>query len=460
LNLSQSAGFGRISGMRAPSLNWRMIALIAAAVLLKGGISAITPSSSDFSNIAKLAFFSFDRFVFFGLYTFSVYFMNIFYRLWLLLPIDHPAAQTLFKPPLTPSFSLFSLTFMLKLPLLIFDVLTGLLVYKIVLRCTQLRSASLSALSIWLLNPYVTLLAEVDGTVDIISTCFVVASVYFFLKDKIVLSALCLAIGIVARFYPLALLPLYLLLLLRKGRVKGCITFTVTTTLVLMTAVYPFVTLRSWTELLQFAHQIPLGGNKEVLWFFGAAATGEPKPEVSTADIYWRTVMLSDQYISLVVLLCVILYFVAYKYRRASGRWIIDSVLSVLLVYFAMGTWQRYYTMWITPFITLDYSLSRKSRASQALFLLFFLSAFLYISMYSYFIGGFFGAFMPYHLAELETISNLIKSMNEKLVVGDVLPRFAKSMFSGVCIVYLVRTVARNCIWRRSNITSAAAFNK
>jgi len=64
--------------------------------------------------------------------------------------------------------------------------------------------------------------------------------------------------------------------------------------------------------------------------------------------------------------------------------------------------------------------------------------------MYSYFISGFFGTFMPYYFAELEAISNFIRSINKELVAGDVLPRLTKSLFSGTCLVYLIRNIFRN----------------
>jgi len=106
-----------------------------------------------------------------------------------------------------------------------------------------------------------------------------------------------------------------------------------------------------------------------------------------------------------------------------------------------METWQRYYTMWITPFVTLNCALSRKSHARQALFLPFYLSAFLYIGMYSYFIGGFFGAFTPY-ISKLETASNAIRFLNKELITGDILPMFIKSLLRNMpqAQIYLDRS--------------------
>jgi len=64
-------------------------------------------------------------------------------------------------------------------------VLTGFLIYRIVLHITASKRKSFSALALWLLNPYETLLVEIYGNIDILSTFLVVASAYFFINGKI-----------------------------------------------------------------------------------------------------------------------------------------------------------------------------------------------------------------------------------------------------------------------------------
>jgi len=105
-------------------------------------------------------------------------------------------------------------------------------------------------------------------------------------------------------------------------------------------------------QFINRVREMPLLGNKDVLWFFGSPATGEPSFEASMADIYWRgmedylglrILWPGIHYMSLVAFLCVILYFIAYKYWRADNRRIVDAVFSVLLVFFATATWQRHY---------------------------------------------------------------------------------------------------------------------
>ncbi|MEM3522885.1 MAG: hypothetical protein QXD78_07600, partial [Candidatus Bathyarchaeia archaeon] len=171
--------------------------LIALAIIFKAFFSSITPLSIDFINIALSASWHKEGLAYYGPYTLSVYIISLFHKLWMLIPINPKPFYAMLSSKELFQFSLKALlaTFMLKLPLLILDILTGVFIYAIVFYLRNSKPLALSALMLWLLNPYVTIVVEMDGTMDIISVCLLSISVFLFLKNKQILSAMFLSIA-------------------------------------------------------------------------------------------------------------------------------------------------------------------------------------------------------------------------------------------------------------------------
>jgi len=113
----------------------------------------------------------------------------------------------------------------LKIPLVLADLVTTLFLYKSLELMTSHRTAvRLSAL--YALNPIVIFLSAVHGTNDPIAIMFTVMSFYYFLRytkssdtplrQDLAKSALLLGLGIATKFYPLFLVPVFLIAL--RGR--------------------------------------------------------------------------------------------------------------------------------------------------------------------------------------------------------------------------------------------------
>lgn len=125
--------------------------------------------------------------------------------------------------------SLYWYLFILKLPILIFDLFLALLIFKTVGK---------KALSLWLFNPFTIVLLYVFSNVDIFPLFFVLLSFLYYKKEKYLLSAILLGVGAGFKMYPLLLLPFYLVGLKDWRRIMAYIGGTLGTFLLIL---YPFM---------------------------------------------------------------------------------------------------------------------------------------------------------------------------------------------------------------------------
>jgi hypothetical protein len=101
-----------------------------------------------------------------------------------------------------------ALVFLLKLPMVAAAVVTGFLLKKM---------AGREALAVaWLANPLVILVAAIWGTIDPIATLLALGSVYAFQKGKEYHAYLLASFGAAVKFWPALLIPLMLVVSLRK----------------------------------------------------------------------------------------------------------------------------------------------------------------------------------------------------------------------------------------------------
>jgi len=94
--------------------------------------------------------------------------------------------------------------FLMKLPYLAADLVTGYVLTKLVAPCWRRR-----ILSLWLLNPIVIFVSAVFGRHDSISIAIVMLSTLFALQGRRYLGVALLGLGSAARFFPAFLAPFY-----------------------------------------------------------------------------------------------------------------------------------------------------------------------------------------------------------------------------------------------------------
>ncbi|MEM3606797.1 MAG: hypothetical protein QXE30_04035, partial [Candidatus Bathyarchaeia archaeon] len=336
------------------------------ALSLKIIVATFTPLSSDFINMVHGVAFTEFRFFFAGPYTFSIYFLNLFYRCWLFLPIPHPpVTKILGQFYFNPSLSAYTLVFFIKLPFIIFDMLLGLVISKIIFFITKDQHKSIIGLYAWLFNPYLFVVIEASGVVDVIGTFFAVLSFLLLVKQKIVLSGITLAISVIARFYPLIFLPFYLIFLIKINPCKvRIINFLLPFIATLSFAIYPIAASYGYTHVIKLLTSMIIN-YKEFLWFLSGSITSFSAPSPS---------------IPLMAMIYFLILVWFYKKDFKPIERLNESLLLLLLAFFAFNIWNSYYTLWFIPFLTIDCILNhvKKIYPFSILFSLFLFNAMLY----------------------------------------------------------------------------------
>ncbi len=111
--------------------------------------------------------------------------------------------------------------FVLKIPHLIFDILTGLLLVGMFDNLTKKKKV----LTFWLFNPFSIILLYVYSNVDIFPMFTIVLSLYLATRKRFVLAAFALGIGGAFKAFPLLLLPF--LIIQTEGIWKKILVFVV-----------------------------------------------------------------------------------------------------------------------------------------------------------------------------------------------------------------------------------------
>jgi GPI transamidase subunit PIG-U len=98
-----------------------------------------------------------------------------------------------------------------KLPLIIGDLATGFLLFKLVKGYSGFGTAR-KAYVFWLFNPFVIWTSSVHGAFDVLPAMFTLLALAFLVRSKYLLSGMSMSIAILYKLYPIYLLPLYAIL--------------------------------------------------------------------------------------------------------------------------------------------------------------------------------------------------------------------------------------------------------
>lgn len=358
-------------------------------------------------------------------YFFSAYLMNLFYRLWLLLPVKHPSVHTFLKYDFfAASPETFLFIAIMKLPMLIFDGLTCMAIYKVV-RFYSSKNEALLAAWLWLFNPYLTIAIETGGTLEVISTFFTIISLYFFIKRKFVLSGISLLVGFVSRYWPLVLIPFYILILVKRKEnltilFKVILAFIIP--LVIFISLFMFKPLTTLKNLLNF----PVIYD-QFRWFLGF--------KISSFD--WQ---VSIGVVSLLYLLQV---FLTFKFWNPPLKIVLDVSFLILLYYISYAYWNPYYPVWLTPLTIIDYVLNRSKHGKieyTTLFIMFWIG----LSLFSFSLlsGALFNIY-PYSGWPLK-LDEALKEFGARETSSLLIPTFGRSILAGVALIYFLKVNLRN----------------
>ncbi len=222
--------------------------------------------------------------------------------------------------------NVFRTLFLFKMPYLLFELGCVFLLLNIF----QDRKKGLRAFMFWILNPVVIFVTYVAPRYEIIAIFFILLSVYYARNNKFLRCGLSLGLAIITRYYPLILVPFFVIILGKN----------------------------LWQRLkLAFWMLFPLGIT--VILARSFSGTGELGNLMKTHFTDYFLVMkfnLSYGYdkIYVFVLMYTICFLYFYFYTDHSFASLRRSTLVVMLVYFATCFFHVQYFMWLIPFLVLQ----------------------------------------------------------------------------------------------------------
>ncbi|MFC1495543.1 glycosyltransferase 87 family protein, partial [Thermodesulfobacteriota bacterium] len=107
----------------------------------------------------------------------------------------------------------------MKLLFVLFDIMVIILTYMIL----KILKQNPLYIIIYAWNPLVLKEFSNSGHHDALAVCLVMAAIYLVLREKYILSSVCLGLGVLSKFYPLVLVPFFLL----KKQYKALFAFSV-----------------------------------------------------------------------------------------------------------------------------------------------------------------------------------------------------------------------------------------
>ena len=303
---------------------------LAGKVVSSGNILNLydfLPSLSDDNPIKNTAVFNYPPAIYF--------FHGVFNFLFNLLGL--PVNQFLQDFPSNYGNMLFNLhLLLLKIPYLIFDLLTGFILFKLF---SDKKKQEL-ALILWLFNPINLYASYMMGQFDIIPTFFALLSIYFVAKNKLNLAAISLGVGIAFKLYPLFLVvPLIILGRNFQERIK----------LIILSLVPYFATMLPY---------LPSHNFRSVALFTNQ----------SSKSLYAQISVSGGESIIIFPALLIVFYLIIFTSREKFITWKIYSI--PLFLFFIFTHFHPQWLIWLTPFFILEV-VSNRYKNTLAISLIF-----------------------------------------------------------------------------------------
>jgi hypothetical protein len=248
-----------------------------------------------------------------------------FFWIWTMLPISHPPPQSLLFDTSTPALLL---SFLLKIPVLLADIGTGILILRLVTRGTNSIDRGRLAFLVWYVNPFNIYWINLFGGMDIIPTFIFILGLTFATNEKWLRCGISLAVAAITRIFPIFTIPFLFSALRNKNR-------------------------RAISLLTGFLCPILLGTT--IMYVFGAgtltsiAATPERQ--------YWLNdflgYSLTNSSVKLTFVLVGLQLFVTYRYWKEHKVISVAevAVLALLTAAQAYGG-STHHFLWVSPLLT------------------------------------------------------------------------------------------------------------
>lgn len=334
------------------------MALLMVLLVLKIAYAVASPLSLDFIayvNAGRLTVEGSKQF--FGVYTVPSYLYAAFYKLWLLLPIEHPDSRTLLsdRPQeglvvayFEQSLGAWIFVAVMKLPLLIFDFLATFLIYRLASTISSSKRTALIAAVVWQANPFFAIL-EMYNAIDISTTVFLLLLLYLGLTQRPKPAAYVVWLGGLVRAVPALFVPYLTIYFAKAGRraAVSFLTIFLAATIGTFAAILIVLGPQSLASLLGPEAGISMG---EIRGFLGPLL--EPQAKSVAAAIGLNLVF----YVGF-------LWFSAAKLDRRNLSFV---MYAPLLFFLAFSFVSPAFLLWAAPYFTLRAVLDKDSLSLTA----------------------------------------------------------------------------------------------
>lgn len=264
--------------------------------------------------------------------------------------------------------------FLIKQPMIIADILVGLILYKIVSGLSKKEDLGFKALALWILCPFTILISSVWGMFDQIILLAVLTSAL--LISKTTTSASIAAFGFILKVIPLIYVPLFAFVQKTKSRTVLYLTLVIGESILL--SLIPYAFFRNWNIYSLFGVGVDVTskiGNSVNYWVIAYLyyLNFTPPPFVTTLlkvmGLVWIPAILVSTYYSI-------------RYVKSSAEnnedlatKILISMLFVTLIFFlTKSTISEQFTLYFLGLGLVDYYILR-SHERRILFHLIWVSA-------------------------------------------------------------------------------------
>ena len=341
-----------------------------------------------------------------------------FYELWLALPVNHPDLRIWIgggPPPLEPSTYL--LAFLVKLPILIADLVCAFLIKKLVDDHTSSSKGTLAA-AIWLLNPYVLLTGEMQGSIELIPIASTLAGILFLKRRRVTLGSFFVGLGIALKLFPLLLLPALSIYYIRLRKVRDFLK-------ILIGSMLGLSLYATWVS----AWGIDFGGSLVNI-----------TPFTTIASELILTPYASK--IGLATISALIFCFILCIHWVMREENLFDVVFGFLLAYMAFYDWWPQNLLWLVSFMTIDLVVSGKR--ARFYYVVLLLSAFLIGLILFEFAPLNSVFFVPAFTPPMESTSKLLHQIYQNINMVLIGSPISRSIYAGIALFYSLGICVRN----------------
>lgn len=287
-----------------------------------------------------------------GVYAGLLVVLAPFFWLWTIAPIPHP---TLAEMAATSSNSEYLLVLIMKIPIILSDLLVGIVTSLMVQRATKSDMAAQKAFLAWYLNPFNAFWMYYFGGFDVVPTLVLLLAVLFGNKNQWVRSGFCLAGASLLRLFPVLLFPFFLIYSLRESS-RSCLklltSFFVPIGVVFLSQLYVTNSVRT---LVTSIVEVPLR-QFWLLKYLGFSIT-------------------AGLFLLAPFLLLVQLFLTSAFWRNHPTFSLVHFCMAPLLALFVGSYHNPYHFVWVSPFLSAYYALEKNG---LLLYVWIFLSASLY----------------------------------------------------------------------------------